>query len=192
MANVVKKDNGGQQTQPTQQRQQPQEGQRGEIVRRDPFALTRDPFQMLMRDPFDVMRQMMTDPFRMFSQMSPLFGRDVAGWNPGFDVRETDDALIFKADLPGIRNEDLDISLTGNQLIVSGTRQHEQQHDEGRYHSYERSYGSFTRTFALPEYADLDKIRSDLRDGELTLVVPKKPGAAPQRRKIQIGAGDKH
>lgn len=192
MANVVKKDNGGQQTQPTQQRQQPQEGQRGELVRRDPFALSRDPFQMMMRDPFEVMRQMMSDPFRMFSQMSPFFGRDVGAWNPGFDVRETDDALIFKADLPGIRNEDLDISLTGNQLTVSGKREHEQEQDEGRYHSYERSYGSFTRSFALPEYADLDKIRSDLKDGELTLVVPKKPGTAPQRRKIQIGSGAKH
>ena len=181
MANVVKKD-GGQQTQGTQ-------GQRGELVRRDPFQLARDPFQMFARDPFQFMREMMSDPFRMF-QMSPWMGRD-AGWNPGFEIRETDDAFVFKADMPGIRNEDLDISLSGNQLQISGKREHEHEQGEGQYHSYERSYGSFTRSFALPESADLDKIRSDLKDGELTLVVPKKPGSAPQRRKIQIGAGTK-
>lgn len=189
MANVSKKD-GGQQTQGTPSQDQ-QSQQRNELVRRDPFALSRDPFQMMMRDPFQVMREMMIDPWRMFQM--PLFGRGDIGWNPSFDVRETDDALIFKADLPGIRNEDLDISLTGNQLVISGKREHEQEQDEveGRYHTYERSYGTFTRSFALPEYSDLDNIRSDLKDGELTLFVPKKPGSAPQRRKIQIGSGSR-
>jgi HSP20 family protein len=189
MANVIKKDGG----QPTQGNQpQGQQGQAGhDLVRRDQFALSRDPFQMMMRDPFQVMREMMTDPWRVFQTMSPWFGRGDVGWTPGFDVRETDDALIFKADLPGIRNEDLEISLTGNQLVISGKREHEQEQGEGRYHTYERSYGSFARSFTLPEYADVDKIRSDLKDGELTLFVPKKPGSTPQRRKIPIGSGSR-
>jgi HSP20 family protein len=168
MANVVKKD-GGQQP-----GSQPQQGQRGELVRRDPFQL---------------MREMMVDPLRML-QMSPWMGRDV-GLNPGFEVRETDDAIVFKADMPGIRNEDLDISIAGNQLQITGKREHEQEEGEGQFHTYERSYGSFTRSFALPEYSDLDKIHSDLKDGVLTLVVPKKAGSSPQRRKIQIGSGSK-
>lgn len=200
MANVTKKD-GGQQTQGQQpqgqppQGQQPQQGQRGEIVRRDPYSMfARDPFQMMReiaRDPFQMMREMMFDPTRMFT-WSPWTGREL-GWNVGFEVRETDDAFLLRADLPGIRNEDLDISLTGNQLQISGKREHEQEEGErqGQYYAYERSFGSFSRSFTLPESADLDQIRSDLKDGVLTVVVPKKPGAGPQRRKIQIGSGTK-
>lgn len=178
-------------TQPQVQRQDRERGERGEIVRRDPFQqLARDPFQLLMRDPFQLMREMIMDPFRMF-QFSPWgMGRDV-GWNPGFEIRETDDAFVFKADMPGIRNEDLDITLVGNQLQVSGKREHEHDQQEGRFHTYERSYGSFSRSFSLPESADLDNIRSDLKDGVLTLSVPKKPGSSPHRRKIQIGSGSK-
>lgn len=183
MANIAKKD--GNQNQATQADQP----QRGELTRRDPYQqVARDPFQMMMRDPFQLMRELMVDPFRMF-QLAP-FGRD-AGWNVSFDVRETDDAFIFSADLPGIREQDVEISLVGNQLQITGRRENEQQQDEGRFHSYERSYGSFSRSFSLPESADLDKITSDLKDGVLSLVVPKKPGSGPQRRKIQIGSGTK-
>jgi HSP20 family protein len=190
MTNVGKKD-GGQGQQGAQPQGAPQ-GQRGELLRRDPFAqLVRDPFGMFGRDPFQVMREMMADPFRMFqAQPWTRAGREI-GWNPGFEVRETDDAFLFKADLPGIRHEDLEISLSGNQLEISGKREHEQEKEEGQYYTYERSFGSFSRSFTLPESADLDKIRSDLKEGVLTLVVPKKPGTSPQRRKIQVGAGTK-
>lgn len=182
MANVVKKDGNQNQPNPQQLAQQGPQPQRGELMRRDPF-------QQMMRDPFQMLRDFMVDPYRMF-QMSPWTRGDV-GWNVSFDVRETDDAFIFNADMPGIRERDLEISLDGNQLLITGQREQEQQQDEGRYHSYERSYGSFSRSFSLPESADLDKIRSDLKDGVLTLVVPKRPGSMPQRRKIQIGSGTK-
>ena len=175
------------------QKTQPQgnQPQRGEFMRRDPLQqLARDPFSMFGRDPFQLMRELMADPYRMF-QLSPWGGTRDVGWNVGFDIRETDDAFLFKADMPGIRNEDLDISLIGDQLQITGKRDHEQEHDEGRVHTYERTYGSFSRAFSLPESADLDNIRSDLKDGVLTLVVPKKASSSPQRRKIQIGSGSK-
>lgn len=163
--------------------EQPQQAQRGELVRRDPFdLLARDPFQLLMRDPFQLMRDML-EPFRA------LAGGREAAWNPGFEIRETDDAFVFRADMPGVRSDDLDISMIGNQLQISGKREQEQQQDEGRYHTYERAYGSFARVFALPDSADVDNIRAELTNGVLTLSVPKKPGSAPQRRKIQIGSG---
>jgi HSP20 family protein len=168
---------------------QPQ-AQRGELVRRDPFELlARDPLQLLVRDPFQVMRDMLVEPFRWLQTGWPS-GREVA-WNPSFEIRETDDAFVFKADMPGVRSEDLELSLTGNQLQISGKREQEQQQDEGRYHTYERIYGSFSRVFALPDSVDLDNIRADLSNGVLTLSVPKKPGSATPRRKIQIGAGSK-
>jgi HSP20 family protein len=184
--------------QPQSTQPQATQPQRGEIMRRDPFQqLARDPFALLARDPFQLMRELMADPLRMF-QMAPWgvggvgsgsSSRDI-GWNVGFDVRETDDAFLFKADLPGIRNEDVEITLMGNQLHITGKRDYEQEHDEGRMHTYERTHGSFARAFSLPESADLDNIRSDLKDGVLTLVVPKKASSS-QRRKIQIGSGSK-
>jgi HSP20 family protein len=165
----------------------PQQAERGELVRRDPFdLLARDPFQLLMRDPFQLMRDLLVQPFRALGGWPG--GRDIT-WSPSFEIRETDDAFVFRADMPGVRNEDLDISMIGNQLQISGRREQEQQQDEGRYHTYERAYGSFSRVFALPDSADVDNIRAELNNGVLTLSVPKKPGSAPQRRKVQIGSG---
>lgn len=194
MASAKTDGNQGTQQQPTQAQNVPvrtgqqQQEDRGELVRRDPFELlARDPFQLLMRDPFQLMREMLVEPFRMF-QPGWLAGRDLT-WNPGFEIRETDDAFMFRADMPGVRNEDLEISMIGNQLQITGKREREQQQDEGRYHTYERAYGSFCRVFTLPDSADVDNIRAELNNGVLTLSVPKKPGSTPQRRKIQIGAG---
>ena len=167
------------------------EGQRGELVGSERSQMARDPYRSLRRDPFRLMREMMTDPLRWLQ--IPSF-RELAGdvgWNPDFEVRETDDAFVFKADIPGLRTEDLDISLDGNELQITGKREQEQERGEGRFHTYERSYGNFVRTFSLPDSADLDKIRSDLKDGVLTLVIPKQVGTPTQRRKIQIGSGTK-
>lgn len=165
------------------------------LVRSDQPQLMRDPFQMMQRDPFQLMREMLIDPFRVFQQMSPWSdigreGRELM-WNPSFEIRETDDAFLFKGDMPGVRQEDIDISLVGNNLQISGKRDREQEQDEGTLHTYERSYGQFSRSFTLPETADVDKVRCDMKDGVLTLVVPKKAGTAPHRRKIQIGSGSK-
>jgi HSP20 family protein len=167
------------------QTNQPQQAQRPDLVRRDTLdLLTRDPFQLLRRDPFQLMRDLLVEPFRTLTG-----GRD-ATWNPGFEIRETDDAFVFRADIPGLRPDDLEIALIGNQLQISGARAQEQQQDEGRYHTYERAYGSFTRVFALPDSADIDNLRAELTSGVLTLSIPKKPGATQQRRKIQVGSGE--
>ena len=183
MANVGRKDGGQQQTQPQQsqqQKSQPQQSQQS-LARRDPFW-------QLMRDPFQMIREFFVDPFRALHL--PLAGQQMA-WNPGFEVRETDNAYVFKADLPGVKQDDIEISLVENRLLISGKRDQETEQDEGTLHTYERSFGSFQRQFMLPETADLDKISTDLKDGVLTLVVPKREVQAPQRRKIQIGSGQK-
>ena len=166
MANVVKKDGGQQQTQ--------QQG----LVRRDPLL-------QLMRDPFQMIRDFFVDPLRALHMGGGM------AWNPSFEVRETDNAFVFKGDLPGTKQDDIDISLVENRLTISGKRDQETEQDEGMLHTYERSYGSFSRSFVLPENADLDKISTDLKDGVLTLVVPKREVKAAQRRKIQIGSGSK-
>lgn len=181
----------------TEGKTQRRDDQQQALARREQHGeLVRDPFQLMNRDPFQLMREMMIDPFRVFQQMAPwsAFGRGdrrELGWNPSFDIHETDDAYIFEADMPGVREQDLDVQLAGNNLQITGKRDREEERDEGTVHSYERSFGQFSRSFALPEHADLDKVRCDLKDGVLTLVVPKKPGTAPHRRKIQIGSGSK-
>jgi HSP20 family protein len=127
------------------------------------------------------------DPFRFLR----THGVQSMAWNPSFEVLENDDGYVFKADLPGVKDSDVDISLDGKRLEISGKREveHEEGDEKSRYHTYERSYGSFSRAFALPDNADVDHITSDLKAGVLTLVVPKKAGAAQEKRKILIGQG---
>jgi HSP20 family protein len=93
---------------------------------------------------------------------------------------------VFKADLPGVKESDLEISLTGNQLRISGHRGEERVEESDRSHVTERTYGGFLRSFTLPEGCDPDHAHADLKDGVLTLTMPKKPEVQP--RKITIAS----
>ncbi len=147
-----------------------------EIVKRGEYPMTE-------WDPFRMMREMMRwDPFRGAMAM-PQLDRDV--WMPHFDVRETDNSIRILADVPGVKREDLDISLSGNRLIVSGKREAEQRNKDDNVHTWERQYGQFTRTFTLPENVDLEHVTSGLQEGVLTIVAPL--SAASKARKILIG-----
>jgi len=181
MADIVKKD------------QDKKEGKReaveGQIVSRDTSQLARHPLQLvreLARDPGQVLRDLVRwDPFR---DLAPLFSGHM--WAPDFEVRETKDAYVIKGDLPGAKEADLEVSLVGNRLQVAGKREEEQESKDDTFFAFERSYGTFRRTFTLPDTADIDHITSELSDGVLTLVVPK--NAESQKRKIPIGAREKH
>lgn len=131
------------------------------------------------------------DPFRMMDSLlrwepTTAARRTQATFAPRFDVHETKEGYVFKADLPGVKEADLDIALTGNQLTVSGKRDYEDREEAENHFVYERGFGSFTRSFALPSGADVESIRAELKDGVLTLVVPKKPEVQP--RKINLGS----
>jgi HSP20 family protein len=103
---------------------------------------------------------------------------------PSFDVKETLDAYLFTADLPCIHQEDLDVQLVGNRLTISGQRECEERKESERFYSQERSFGTFSRTFALPEEVESGKVAAELRDGELHLMVPKSPETHSQKIKI--------
>jgi HSP20 family protein len=142
--------------------------------------------QELEWDPFRLMRDMMRwDPFR---EMAPIWNRGTARdvFVPGFEVRENQTAILVRADLPGVKSEDLEVTLTGNRLQISGRREAEQGGESDTVYMLERSYGTFTRTFTLPESVDANQISTDLKDGVLTVVLPKKPEAQPKR--IAIGS----
>lgn len=138
-------------------------------------------------DPFRAMREMMRwDPFR---EMSPAFAPAMPGFNPTFDVTETKDAYEFRADLPGVKRDEIEITATGNRLQISGKRDTTNESKTETVYTYERQYGSFARSFTMPDGADLDHAKSELKDGVLTLIVPKMPNA--QAKKIAIGSGPK-
>ena len=136
-------------------------------------------------DPFDVVRDMLTwDPFQ---EMRRMVAPQEGTYLPSFDVKETKDAYLFRADLPGVKEENLDLSITGNRLTVSGKREEEQRKEEEHYFTFERRYGSFARSFTLPEGVDLEAVNAQLKNGELTIHVPKK--AEHQPKKISLLKG---
>lgn len=135
-------------------------------------------------EPFRVMRDLLRwDPFRDSAwpyEAAPVF-------TPAFDVKETPSAYVFKADLPGIKLEDLDIQVLGNRLTLTGRRDSEAREDQESWHLFERSFGSFSRSFTLPEDINAGQVEARLELGVLTLTVAKSPAAQPQKIRIQSG-----
>jgi HSP20 family protein len=141
-------------------------------------------------DPFEQMKELMG--FDPFDQVERMLGTDRSwSFNPAFEVKETKDSYIFKADLPGIREEDLEISLTGDRLTISGKRENEKKEESDRFYAYERSFGSFSRSFTLPEGVDAEHCNADLKDGVLNLRLPKVPEVQPKRIQVSSSAKDK-
>jgi len=137
-------------------------------------------------DPFRVMREMLRwEPFQGM-------GRTFAGavFAPDFEVKERADAFLIKADLPGVQEKDLDVSCNGNRVTISGQREEEKRSEGETYYASERTYGSFSRSFMLPESADLDHAAASFKDGVLELTIPKK--AEEKAKKIPVsGQGQK-
>ena len=139
-------------------------------------------------EPFRWMRDVMG--FDPFAEMAPTWPTDERGilYLPAFEVKETYDTFIIKADVPGVKQEDLEISLTGNRLTVGGKREAEKEEKGDRFYVYDRSFGSFSRAFTLPDGVDGEHIRADLKEGVLTLILPKKPEVQPKKINVNIEA----
>lgn len=126
------------------------------------------------RDPFSMARELLGwDPF--------FGGRQPSAFSPAFEVKETTEAFVLKADLPGVTEDHLDIGVHNNVLTVSGARASEERKEGETYALYERQFGSFSRSFALPDLADGEKIDAKLADGVLTLTIGKKAEAKPRK-----------
>jgi HSP20 family protein len=126
------------------------------------------------------------DPFREMSAF-PMY-EDKLTFAPAFEVKETKEGYIFKADVPGIKDKDLEVTVTGNRLTVSGHREAEHKEQTDTLYTYERSYGSFSRSFTLPDGADVTKCVADLRDGVLSLSIPRTPEQQPKKIDIKTPA----
>jgi len=133
-------------------------------------------------EPFRLMRDFLRwDPLLDYGPGAPT------AFMPSFDVKETPDAYQFRADLPGILEAELEISLEGNRLTVAGKRDEESMKEGERIHLSERSHGTFSRTFSLPEDVEGEKVVAELRNGVLTLMVPKRPEVRPRKINVSLG-----
>jgi len=126
------------------------------------------------RDPFQVARELLG--------WDPFYGaRQVSAFVPAFEVKETNEAFVLKADVPGVAEAELDIAVHNSILTVSGTRHAEERKEGDSFALYERQYGSFSRSFSLPDTADGERVEAKLDNGVLTLTIWKKAEAKPRK-----------
>ncbi len=104
---------------------------------------------------------------------------------PAVDIKETEDKVVVKAEVPGIDAKDINISVTGDVLTIKGEKKSEREEKEANYHLVERSYGSFSRSLTLPSAVDLDKIEASYDKGVLTVTCPKKEEIKPKAIEIK-------
>jgi len=106
-------------------------------------------------------------------ELSPFNGDNLSMFNPSLDISETDAEIKVSAELPGLSEEDVDVSLSHNVLTISGEKKAEKEDKGENYHRVERSYGSFKRSVTLPSQVDANKVEADFKNGVLTIVLPK-------------------
>ena len=148
------------------------------------------------RDPFAEMRSEMDRLFDTFLGRS-FFGRPAPSGSaepattlaPNVDIRENDKEIIVEAELPGIEEKDIQVTVRDGVLSLKGEKKSERDEKKDTYHMIERGFGSFERSFELPDSADQDQIKADFNKGVLRVVVPKRAEAAKAEKKIAIGKG---
>jgi len=106
-------------------------------------------------------------------------------WSPAVDIYETENDLVVKADLPDVDLKDIDVRVENQTLTIAGERKFEKQDNVAGYHRIERSYGNFTRSFAVPNSFDTEKIAASFKNGVLSVSLPKKEAAKPRQIKIE-------
>jgi HSP20 family protein len=141
-------------------------------------------------EPARLMRSLLQwDPFQEMAPFRPF--EEKWAFAPSFEVKETKDGYVFKADVPGVKENDIEVQMTGNRLTISGKREEEKRDEKDQYFAYECNYGSFTRSFTLPEGIDASRATADLKDGVLVLTVPKTPEAQPKKIEVKSGSTPK-
>ena len=107
-----------------------------------------------------------------------------SSWAPAVDIYEDEKQLVLTAEIPGINEKDVEIKVEDNTLSIHGERKLEKETKEENYHRIERAYGSFFRSFTLPNHIDQDKIQAEHENGVLKITMPKKPELQPRKVKI--------
>ena len=139
-------------------------------------------------DPFRDLRTLQEEVNRLFStNLTRGFGEESIGrgaWNPSVDIYENKDQIVLEAELPGMKREDFELSVENNVITLRGERQFEKKDDTDNYHRVERSYGSFTRSFTLPQTVTADGAIAEYRNGVLRVTLPKREETKARRIEI--------
>ena len=140
------------------------------------------PFRHLstLRDEID---RLFDSPLNALTSNSQQF---LSGWLPSIDLYEERDHLMLKAELPGMKKEDIDISLHGDVLTLSGERKEEKEYEQAETYRSERFLGKFQRTFTLPVAVDASKVQASYKDGILTVQLPKSEEAKPKQIEVKV------
>ena len=108
-------------------------------------------------------------------------------WAPAVDIYEKDGNIVLKAELPGVDPKDVDVRVENNLLTLRGERKFDNEVKRDNYHRVERAYGTFTRSFTLPNVVDTANIKAEYRDGVLHMTLPKREEAKPRQIQINVG-----
>ncbi len=140
------------------------------------------------------------DPFRELEELSTRLNRTLArpalqsrdslamtDWSPSVDILETAEDFQVKCELPEVKKEDVKVHVSDGLLRVEGERKFDKEDKTKKYHRVERFYGSFMRSFALPEGVEQDKVKAEFKDGLLTVRLPKSPKTLPRSVDVKIG-----
>ena len=137
-------------------------------------------------DPFEHLNRLRSEVTRLFE--SP-FGNLTQGfntWSPAIDLFEDKDNVIVKAELPGMKKEEIDVSLHEGTLTISGERKSEREEKEGETYRSERFYGRFQRSVLLPGSVSVEKVSANYKDGVLTITMPKSEEAKPKQIQVNV------
>ncbi len=138
------------------------------------------------------MSMIYTDPLAHLRLFEDSFSRllneprSARPWSPAVDIYESENALVLKADLPGVDLKDIDVQVENGTLTVKGARKFEREEAPKGYHRIERSYGNFVRSFSVPETVDTEKIAAEYTNGVLSVSLPKKEAAKPKQVKVEV------
>ena len=142
-------------------------------------------------DPFEDMTRLQRDVNRLFESNTRPNGHvpeqaALRAWAPAVDIFEDNNEIIVKAELPGLKQDDIDIELTGEALTIKGERKFEDTQRQENYVRVERSYGNFQRTFSIGVPVEQDKVKASYKDGVLEVHLPKSEALKP--KKVQVTA----
>ena len=136
------------------------------------------------------MRLRVWEPFRrvapFYADFDKLANEAEGTWHPSVDISENENAFVLKAELPGVNREDINIDINNETLTLKGEKKFEEKTEKENYVRVERSYGSFSRTFALSDKVDTENVKASYKDGVLEVTLPKKEEAKPKEIKVEV------
>ena len=138
-------------------------------------------------EPFRELAALQNEMSRFMNGLHEGDGRTSQSWVPALDVWETDSEIVYALDLPGVPEEKISVELDEGALTVSAERERTQEQSEERFYRFERRYGTFSRTFGVPQGVTEGDVSADVKDGVLEVHV-RKP-EQPQPKRIQVGSG---